>query len=99
MLAFLLTIPAFSQRDREAWGVQPLERLLDGKELRRLLETRFEVVEHGTILPGVGSRGVLFLLNSKKLRRLLGPWFDAFRCRIGLGLHLYAVGRLGPGGS
>jgi SAM-dependent methyltransferase len=87
-------VDRFSRRDREAWGVQPLEKLLDGKELRRLLDVRFEVVEQGTILPGVGSRGVLLLLNSRRLRRLLGPGFDAFRCRIGFGLHLYALARL-----
>lgn len=85
-----------SRTELEAWGLQPIEKWLDRAELRRLLERRFRLIELKTIVPGYGSRGSLALLNSPKLRRLLGVLaiggaYDGLRCRLGLGLHLVAL--------
>ncbi len=89
-------VERFSRKDSEAWGLQPIEKWLSARELRGLLRRRFDVVKQGTIIPGVGSRGILLLFNSKKLRRLFGPPFDTLRCRLGLGLHLFALARRRP---
>lgn len=85
-----------SRAEHEAWGLQPIEKWLDRKELRRLLEPRFRILELLTIVPGYGSRGALALVNSPKLRRLLGATgvgraYDRLRCRLGMGLHLVAL--------
>jgi SAM-dependent methyltransferase len=84
-----------SRAEHEAWGLQPIEKWLDRAELRRLIERRFRPVEMRTIVPGYGSRGALAVVNSPKLRRLLGALrvggaYDALRCRLGMGLHLVA---------
>lgn len=84
-----------SRAEHEAWGLQPIEKWVDRRQLCRLLEPRFRLIEIKTIVPGYGSRGALALANSPKVRRLLGAIgvgraYDALRCRLGMGLHLVA---------
>lgn len=92
----------FAAAELRHWGLQPVEKWLDARELRGLLARRFDVRSLRTIIPGVGSRGVLLLLNSRKVRVALGALglgalFDAARCRLGFGLHLAVLARLrGP---
>ena len=87
-----------SRAEQEAWGLQPIEKWVDAAQLRRLLEPRFELLTLRTIVPGYGTRGLLAIVNSPKLRRLLGALamgrlYDALRCRLGMGLHLVALAR------
>lgn len=87
-----------SPAEHEAWGLQPIEKWVDRRQLRRLLEPRFETLDLRTIVAGYGSRGALKVVNSPRLRRLLGALrvgnaYDALRCRLGMGLHLVALAR------
>jgi SAM-dependent methyltransferase len=100
----LLTTPNLAvqrrrtQKELSRWDLQPIENWLDRRGLCDLLRARFTVERSGTIIPGVGSRGVLTVLNSRKVANLLacfglrGAW-DAARCRAGFGLHLWAMAR------
>ncbi|MGQ0612758.1 MAG: class I SAM-dependent methyltransferase [Planctomycetaceae bacterium] len=87
-----------TRRELEAWGLQPVEKWLSRRALRRLLRVRFELLDTTTLIPGAGSRGSLLFWNSKKVRGLLaaiglGGTFDRLRCRLGMGLHLIALAR------
>lgn len=100
----LLTTPNLAvqrrrtQQELSQAQLQPIENWLDRSGLCELLRGQFAVEGKGTLIPGVGSRGVLTVLNSKKLRNLLGFFglskvWDATRCRAGFGLHLWVMAR------
>jgi len=105
----LLTTPNLAvqrrrtDEDHAQWGLQPIENWLDRSTLRKLVTPGFRVEGLGTLLPGVGTRGVLMLLNSKKLRDVLATvgldrLWDRARCRLGFGLHLWLLARKRAGG-
>jgi len=79
----------FTEWEKEAWGVQPLEHWVTRSELISLLAERFDVSRSGTFIAAGGSRGILFFCNTRPLR---GPT-AGLRCRLGLGLHLFALAR------
>jgi 2-polyprenyl-3-methyl-5-hydroxy-6-metoxy-1,4-benzoquinol methylase len=59
-------------------------------EMRRLLAPHFDVVRTQPIIPGVGKRGILRLVNSYRLNRLIGlllpqRYIDAMKLRAGFG--------------
>jgi SAM-dependent methyltransferase len=100
----LLTTPNLAIQQRRSaeelanWALQPIEYWLDSRGLRALAARDYKIEGLGTLIPGVGSRGILMVLNSRKLRNLFGlvglarAW-DALRCRAGFGLHLWLMAR------
>ena len=85
------------------WDSNPpehIEQWLDRKSLLRLLRPRFEVLRFQSILP-MGRRGILRLVNSARLNRLLGLVIPEARIRelkekAGLGYTLIVLARVRP---
>ena len=79
---------------------QPPEHLecwLDMRSFRRLLGRHLDIVRTTTLMPA-GSRGVLRLVNSRRLESLLRPLVSAERLnavkeRLGFGYNMIAVAR------
>lgn len=74
-----------------------IERWLDMRSFRRLLSSHFDIIRTTTVMP-MGSRGVLRLINSKRLESLLRPLIPpqtltAVKERLGLGYNMIAVAR------
>lgn len=92
------TMDAMEADQSASWSQQPIESLLSRGELRRLLRPYFRVKRLSTIVPNFGVAGVRRFLNSYRLRRVLslcglGDVFDAWRLRLGYGLHTIVVAR------
>ena len=96
----VLTTQNRSIWERSGWLEKPQEivqDLLTMLELRRLLHPRFEVVRATTLVP-FGDRGMLRLINSRKLNRPFAAVFGAERVlgwkeRLGFGNTLFVVAR------
>lgn len=75
-----------------------LRRWVDARELRTLLSADFQVIALFTVSP-IGNRGVLRLVNSYKLNRLVrlfvGNHFERLKEKMGLGWTLMALSRTG----
>lgn len=74
-----------------------IERWLDMRSFRRLLQSHFDIIRTTTVMP-MGSRGVLRLINSGRLQSLLRPLISpqklaAAKERLGLGYNMIAVAR------
>jgi 2-polyprenyl-3-methyl-5-hydroxy-6-metoxy-1,4-benzoquinol methylase len=77
----ILTTPNPFVHRRNDWPEQPPghpEHWLTPSALRRLLSRRFRLLRRTTVVP-LGHRGVLGLVNSPKLNRLLGAVMSADR--------------------
>ncbi len=82
------------------WDATPtehLERWLDRKGVRKLLEPRFEVLRFTSILP-MGRLGILKFTNSVRVNRVLNLMFsearvNAFKEWAGLGYTLIVLAR------
>jgi 2-polyprenyl-3-methyl-5-hydroxy-6-metoxy-1,4-benzoquinol methylase len=85
------------------WAHYPPEHIdqhLSRRQLRRLLQRRFRVLQMTTIIP-IGHGGVLRLSNSHKLNRVLNRLFSerhvtTFKERLGLGYQIVALARKPP---
>jgi len=65
-------------------------------DLKRLLSSRFKLIQARSILPVAGSRGILRLVNSHKVNTALGcvlphRYLEAFKERAGFGYQLVAL--------
>lgn len=92
------TFDAMPAEQREAWGIQPIEKWLTISEMRALLSPGFDAVRLTTIIPKYGERGVYRIWGSKSLKNVLRrvgllTQFEAARRRFGFGLHLAVVAR------
>jgi 2-polyprenyl-3-methyl-5-hydroxy-6-metoxy-1,4-benzoquinol methylase len=70
----ILTTPNKFVMKRSDWPPQPAEHIdqwLSMADLKRLLRSRFRILSMSTINP-LGHRGILRLLNSYKINKLLG---------------------------
>ena len=77
-------------------GVGQIRKWVDARTLRRLLASDFDVVELTSIVP-VGDRGILRLINSVKVNKLLSVFASRFAHRSAEraflpGAHLDGVG-------
>jgi 2-polyprenyl-3-methyl-5-hydroxy-6-metoxy-1,4-benzoquinol methylase len=77
-------------------GPGQLRRWFDRRELRRLLEDEFEVVELFSVTPRA-NRGIMRLVNSMKLNRpiraVLGDRIEKLKEAVGLGWTLMCLAR------
>jgi len=78
-------------------GPAHIEQWLDRKSLFRLLEPRFTILRFTSILP-MGRRGLLRVINSRKLNRALGALIgsnrlEALKERAGFGYTLIVLAR------
>lgn len=85
-------------KELERWGIQPIENWLTFKQLSDLLKPKFEIIKMFSILPGYGSKGIMRVLNSYKLRRLLKAiklqaFFNAILLFLGFGLHIVCLAK------
>lgn len=84
------------QEDLEDWGLQPIEKWLNTKQLRLLLKPQFRVIELRTIISGHGTEGAFRLVNSPRLKAFVN-WFGLSMSyskaveRAGYGLHIFAI--------
>lgn len=74
-----------------------MENWLSRKGLKTLLQSRFTVISERTIIP-MGNRGILRIINSEKLDRILCAIFTekrvrALKERMGLGYIIIALAR------
>jgi SAM-dependent methyltransferase len=74
-----------------------MENWLDRKGLRKLLQSRFRVINEKAIIP-MGNRGILRIINSQKLDRMLYRIFSEDRIRslkerLGLGYIMIMLAR------
>ena len=82
------------------WDVTPpehIEQWLDRKAVERLLRPRFEILRFSSILP-MGTRGILRLVNSERLNRIVSRIIPEARLRemkerAGLGYTLLFLAR------
>jgi SAM-dependent methyltransferase len=99
----ILTTPNRFVMDRlgdVGWEVTPPEHLefwLDEKAVRKLLEPRFEILSFRSIIP-MGRKGILRVVNSEKLNRLLQvvipeATLRSWKERAGLGYTLVVLAR------
>jgi 2-polyprenyl-3-methyl-5-hydroxy-6-metoxy-1,4-benzoquinol methylase len=88
----------WSEERREAWGPQPIEKWLRASELRRIVEERFSVLELRSIVLGGGRTGMLRIVNSPRLARILKKLrlLNAYQELVkqgGFGKHLFVVAK------
>lgn len=74
-----------------------IKKWLDMKGLKRLLEPHFKVLRTTSVIP-MGHRGVLRVINSHRLNKLLGlivstQRLEALKERMGLGYSIIALGQ------
>jgi SAM-dependent methyltransferase len=89
--------------ERLDWPPQPpehIEQWLNMRGLKRLLKPRFRILHTTSLLP-IGDGGILRVLNSYKLNRILGfviprHSLDALKERAGLGYTLIALAQKRP---
>ena len=92
------TFAAMREDQRLAWSGQPIENLLDEKQLRQLVEPYFEVLTLRAIIPAFGSKGIYRFFSSDRIKKAAQKLHFAsalkrVRLRLGLGLHLVLVGK------
>lgn len=98
----ILTTPNawnFSHWDREdlkAWGLQPIEQWLTMKQLRYLVESKFNVVNLRTFIASSGKRGIFRVAYSTKVMSLMKTFglassYEYFLEGAGFGLHILLV--------
>lgn len=88
----------FPEEKKLKWTNQPIENWLSKKDLQRMLDNKFEILELTTIIPGYEYGPVLRLLNSNKLHSLLSTLglfnsYNTLRLKSNLGLHIYLLAR------
>jgi 2-polyprenyl-3-methyl-5-hydroxy-6-metoxy-1,4-benzoquinol methylase len=91
-------INACSEEWRRGWLRQPIENIISIPELKRLLAEFFDVTGTTTVISGFGERGILRVINSTRLHRILkGTWLQPLVTQgalsAGYGLHIVAVAR------
>ena len=79
-------------------GLQPIENWVSVAQLRSLLVRHFEIVRLTTVIPGFDRRRWYRVLNSTRLRRLLGiararSMLDGIALGLRTGLHILAVAK------
>ena len=86
---------------RSDWPPQPAEHIdqwLSMADLKRLLRSRFRIFSMSTINP-LGHRGILRLLNSYKINKLLGKVIsnknlESLKGRAGYGYTIIVLAKL-----
>lgn len=97
----ILTTPNKFVMKRSDWPPQPaehIERWLSRADLKRLLRLRFRILYISTINP-LGHRGILRVLNSYKINKLLGKvisnkGLERLKERAGFGYTIIVLARL-----
>jgi 2-polyprenyl-3-methyl-5-hydroxy-6-metoxy-1,4-benzoquinol methylase len=90
----------FSRASSGTFPAQPAQHIskpLAMRELKALLYPRFRVLRTTSLIP-IGNRGVLRIVNSYRLNRVLGAVvgqkrLEALKERMGLGYQLIALGQ------
>ena len=90
------TFTAMPAELRKSWSQQPIEKLVPISDLKEMFRTHFRIRTVTTIVPGYGKTGSYRLVNSPRLRKILGQiglerTFDYVRGKIGYGLHTLIV--------
>lgn len=93
----LTAFNAIAKADMASREFQPIEKWINARTLRRMLESRgFEVKALTSLNLGDASQGIFRVVNSAKLGKVLG-WlglkqgFDRTCRQLGFGLHILAV--------
>jgi hypothetical protein len=91
-----LNFSHWTQDALKDWGLQPIKNWLTTKQLRLLLEPRFEIKQLRTIISGHATEGLFRLTNSPKLNyaiRSLGlaSSYGKLQERLSLGLHIFVI--------
>jgi 2-polyprenyl-3-methyl-5-hydroxy-6-metoxy-1,4-benzoquinol methylase len=97
----ILTTPNKFVIKRSDWPPQPAEHIeqwLSVADLTRLLRSRFRILNMSTINP-LGHRGILRLVNSYKINKLLGKIIsdknlESLKERAGYGYTIIVLGRV-----
>jgi 2-polyprenyl-3-methyl-5-hydroxy-6-metoxy-1,4-benzoquinol methylase len=97
----ILTTPNKFVMKRSDWPPQPAEHIeqwLSMADVKRLLRSRFRILYISTINP-LGHRGILRLLNSYKINKLLGKVIsnknlESLKERAGCGYTIIVLARL-----
>ena len=97
----ILTTPNKFVMKRSDWPPQPAEHIdqwLSMADLKRLLRSRFRILSMSTINP-LGHRGILRLLNSYKINKLLGKVIsnknlESLKGRAGYGYTIIVLAKL-----
>ena len=63
-------LKSWSKKELESWGMQPIEKWLTLRKLRKLLAAHFKVTEMTTIISGYGGKGQFALINSAHLNSM-----------------------------
>ncbi len=92
------TFNAMPDEQRDAWGIQPIEKWLTASELRGLLAPGFHIERLTTVIPRYGEKGIYRFWGSIQLKRALTKAgiitpFEKARLRLGYGLHLGVLAR------
>lgn len=83
------TFESFPPDRAATWSRQPIENWLTRSELAALVQPKFRILEHTSIVLGYGNGLVRRVLGARRVR----AWRPAalFSESIGLGLHLFLV--------
>jgi trans-aconitate methyltransferase len=82
-----------------SWSNQPVEDVLDWPSLKDLLHRAgFEILDHTTVVLGVGSKGTYRLVNSPKVQKLVGAFglgkaWKWSAAKLGYGLHIIVLAK------
>ena len=92
------TFGAMPDEQRQAWLRQPIENIVTIKQLTYLLKDHFDIIQLRTIIPLYGQKGIYRVFSSVRLRSILrkanlGQYLFSLKLRLGLGLHILAVGK------
>lgn len=92
------TFDAMPSEQRQAWLRQPIENIVTIKQLKYLLKDHFDIIQLKTIIPLYGQKGIYRVFSSVRLRSILrranlDQYLSSLKLRLGLGLHILAVGK------